>query len=175
MACWAVGFEPRDLRRGRRHVGVGVGHVQGAREPHGPPLPGDLGGVLLGLQVVLSDHDLLLRPAELHVIEPHFGHEADLDVAKAFHGRLDVRGSRLDIAAHPAEHVQFPDGVQTGLEEIRSAVIRGEPGRMPALVRSGRGDGRPEPPDGDPPGGTGLAEAGLGELKVEVRHHRRLD
>ena len=58
-----------DLGGRGRHLGLGVGDVQAADEAALEPLAGQVGAVLLGLEVPLGDGDLLLEAAQVDVVE----------------------------------------------------------------------------------------------------------
>ena len=62
------------------HGAFRVCHVEAAVEPDLVELAGDVGRMLLHLQIVARGDDLLLVSAKLHVVEGHLGDEAHLDV-----------------------------------------------------------------------------------------------
>jgi len=141
----ALGLERGDLGLGAGNLSLGAGDVELAAA--GQPGLGlrDLGGVLLDLDVALGDLDLLLEAAELEVISRDFSEERDQGVAAAFDLCGDVGVGGLDVAADAAEDVDFPRGVEAGLEKVGGGAGGGEGRRRcyprtPLLNRA-----RPEP------------------------------
>ena len=87
-------------------------------EPDLVELAGDIGRVLLNLQVIARGDDLLLVAAKLHVVEGYLGGKAHLDIPQVLDGSLDVRARRLHIPADTAEKVELPCRVETGLVQV---------------------------------------------------------
>ena len=112
------GLEHRNLRFSRCDIGIGVGDVKGAGKPCIRFLACDQRRVLHRFQIILRDYYFLLITAELNIVERHFGGEADLRVADAFDGSLDIGVGRFDITALPAEQVEFPCRIEACLIEI---------------------------------------------------------
>ena len=102
----------------RRHDAFRVCHVEAAVEPDLIELAGDVGRVLLYLQIVARRDDLLLVAAELHVIESHLGDEAHLDVPQVLDGGLDVCACRFDVPADTSEKVELPCRIEAGLIQV---------------------------------------------------------
>jgi hypothetical protein len=111
-------FEDRDLGLRRGHGAFRVCHVEAAVEPHFIEPAGDVGRVLLLLQIIDGGDNLLLVSPELHVIEGYLGDEAHLDIPQVLDGCLDVGACRFDVPANSSEKVELPRRIHTGLVEV---------------------------------------------------------
>ena len=114
----------RDLGLRRRHDALRVCHVEAGVEPDLVEPAGDVGRMLLHLQIVARGDDLLLVSAELHVVEGYLGDEAHLDVPQVFDGSLDVGARRFHVPADAAEKVELPRRVQAGQVQVAGASVR---------------------------------------------------
>ncbi len=89
-------LQGRDLGGGGRDLGLGVGYVQAADEAALESLAGQVGAVLLGLEVPLGDGDLLLEAAQVDVVESDLGGQRHQDIQAGVYGGFEVRGGGLD-------------------------------------------------------------------------------
>ena len=78
---------------------------------------GDLQGLALCRQIVARDLQPRLIAAQLHIVERHLGGERDLRAVQV--GLCDAGiGLRCFVrTAQAAEHVDFPGGVESGIEQ----------------------------------------------------------
>ena len=170
------GLEQRDRGRGRGRLGLGAGHVQPAHEPRQEALPCDAGAAGLGLQVPAGDGDPLLERAQVDVRLGDLAREAHEHVAPRRFGPREVRLGGFDRATHPAEEVQLPAGVETGLVQGADVAAVAERAGRPGAPDGRAGvDGRPE--EGLRPlnGRAGLPHARFRHLHVQVRLQRAFD
>src|SRR5437867_6192196 len=74
------------------------------------------------LDASIENVEALLRPAQLHVIPRHLGHQSNRHIAALFIRGLHLSDSGLDIAADTTKPVELPTGVEAGVIEFLSSI-----------------------------------------------------
>ena len=73
----------------------------------------------LVLDVGACDGELGLLAAQLEVVARDFGDDGHLGVVQVGHLAFELGVARLDAAAHAAEEVELPGGIEAGVVELR--------------------------------------------------------
>jgi len=126
-------LERRDLRRGLLAFGARLLDVHRRGKPglHAPAC--ELQRFVLQRQVGARDRQPRLLAAQVDVGERDLGGQRHLHVGQFGLCGTHIRFRRLDGAAQPAEHVDLPARVESGLEDVAGAGIAG-----PGALRGGR-------------------------------------
>jgi len=74
--------------------------------------------VFLSLEILPGDKDLLLKSAQVDIVQPHFGRQRDQHLPPVLPGGLQVGLRRLDPPSCATKDVQLPGRIEACLEEI---------------------------------------------------------
>ena len=178
-------FQDWDNGPGGCEQSGGLLHVEVASQAIGEPVAGEGESVLLGFDVFVGDVQAALKAAQVDVIAGDLAEQCEQHIAAAEFGSGDFGLAGLDRAACPAEHVDFPGGIESRLINVvlernaRRDIERTDNRLVLALVlaRIGTADpnGGPEICRNDAVLRPGFAHARAGNFQVEVGLHGALD
>ena len=101
-------LECRLISRGGGDLRVGIGFIERAGKSSRALEASDLRGVHLGLEIGLRDGDLLLRAANLEIIQRHFRSQRHFRRVDIFARGLDRGVIGLKLPARAAKKIEIP-------------------------------------------------------------------
>ena len=138
-------LQHRQLRFHRAQPGIGAGHVLLRAGTDVRTRTNQPQRLALVVDVALGHIDAQLRAAQVEVITRDFGEQRHLRILQRRGARFGLRAGRFDRAAHAAEQIDLPAGIEAGAIAFGRHAIGGETRLLAAaaLVVDIRSDGRP--------------------------------
>ena len=99
-----LGLRPRGIERGAP-AALQAGDGQSER-------------LALVVGVARGDRELMLSAAQLEVVARDLGQQAHQDIVQGSLSGITLRGAGFDGAAHTAEEIELPEGIEPGVVEL---------------------------------------------------------